>query len=1648
MPSIPEAPRLLSATPGRVRVFVPGWNLGTKISLERHIRALPGVRSAEANPLTSNVLVRFDESKLPRARLLEALQAIETHRLEPGHTQQDDSRPTAIADKAGPQRRVRVTVRGLDRDPELGRKVVERLQERHGVRATASPLTGRVLIEYGHKLIKLENILCEIEELELPGLPGEDRPRHPLDPAPLVQSFTRVLGVAVGLGFVVVRRLMEVKGSPQTISSAARAAGLLGLVQAFPSVRSGLRMLFGRSASDLMLYIPVMASLALSESVLGLAVTGIESMRLLTEILMRRAAFRRYEDRLGDCPSTHPGAVVRVDSGNRAQRSGEIIEGNGVVVTRDGLPRSVKPGDVVNAGARMYGGPFVLELHSAESFSPRTRPEEPRSRLYDRYVASLGIASLAYAGLNAVLRRSFAGVLESFLLVNPRAAVIASDLGDVGAFARILRAGVIVVGTRQHRTIRKPDLLLLDNPRIVTAGLDISRVVTLTDIYDGHEVVGRATSVAAASGGLWGGALSTLTARPAEEGIFEERCAFATIDGRRWRVGACDDLSEVAPALRMLHRGEAALLVAEEDGPHGWRNVGVIFLRPRLAPGLDGLVGLCKKSGVEVALLVGKDVAAAEAVASRANIPLIRDRAAIDVIRERQERGQRVFFVSDHAHSGEAFANCDLAIAISAGRSGRFEARADLLSPDLGGVTAIIDASVRRHRAVMGGLFASVVGNVFGAIWGMRTMVRPEQAAQPVYTAAVAAFLFGAWCMRGGERQRSVLLDLADPHPEKWGARSIESVLTSVNASSHGLTTALAKKRRPRHVAPPRIDELWKTLLDQFRSPLPGILVAAGGIALFLGAYLDFAVIAGTLAVNVVVGAWQERQAGRAAEAMKRVAAPAARVLRDGRTIMLGVVEVVPGDVLVLAPGDRISADARVLSAHALEVDEASLTGESNPVPKAPHAFDHAQRVVLEGSDVVCGHGRAVVFATGRQTRLGATAAALALDESQGTPLGLRLGRLLRQLLPLATAGGGVVLLSGFLRSQPFLPTLAVAASIALAAVPEGLPLLAGVGQVAVSKRLARRNALVRRLSAVEALGRVDVACTDKTGTLTEGKLRVAVVADLVNEHDLRDAPGRDRQVTRDAGVRKSHELQIQSVRKELTRPLSQVLLVAAWASPHPDAADASAHPTDVAVLRAADHADLGRAVRLSRERWAPFDPARSFHASLVDGRLRLKGAPEVIAGLCTSVRVEGIEKGLDETLRRKLLERADALAQRGLRILMVAEGSGDLEPDRPRELVALGYVGIQDPLRDDAPAAIENCHKAGIRVIMLTGDHPSTARAIAREAGLAIDGSDLLTGSDIEQMSEEELDRRMEQVTVIARATPLDKLRIIEGLQRRGHTVAMTGDGVNDAPALRLADVGVAMGRGGTEVARQAADLILCDDDFATLVAALIEGRSFWRNTRRALGLLLGGNLGELGLVVGSSVLGFPAPLTVRQILAVNLITDALPAMSIVLQKPEHKHLASLSREGLQAVDVSLRTDALRRSIATAVPAIVNYFLLMRNGGGVVGARTVAFSSIVVTQLAQTLDAGLQSGTVTQPVVKAVGASSALLAATLVVPPLQALFALSMPASGWLLAGVSGIAAVAINRLLAALGVSAVSAVAPRHKALPAEPAVAPRAL
>ncbi len=1596
----PEAPRVLRALPGRLRINLPGWDGSGAGEIEHALRSSPGVREVSARSATGNLLVQFDEARLDPEAVVEAATraqdlahgakldpagpklkldpaapeskldpAAPTSPREPGRRQPPRARAAhaisgVLRDGAGRFARVRIAVRGIDRDPQLASRVVAILERRPDVkRAVASATTGRVLVELSEHVTSIQDLLADISSVELPAAGGEEPPAHPLDPAPIIQSGARAIGAVLGLGAVGLRTLLA-GGENAGATAPAAVAGVLGIVDGAPPLREGLRDVLGHDRAQLLLGGATIVSLTLSGSPLGLLVSGAGALRLFTEARLRRDAWQDYERRLANVPDAQPGGVVRLETGSRVPLHARVLEGAGTVVGGDGLPDAAVVGTELEPGASVIRGPLVVELMAGRAWEAQPRPGPERPDRVRRYAALLGPASLAYGVLHAIRHRSPAAAFTGLLLVNPRPAVIGAEAADTGASARVLRSGVTVVGTRPQRPLRRPDVLVIDGPRVLASGLEQTRIIP-TGGRDRAEVTAIVTAMTAASGSPWGAGHPRNGDLRVENARFDGEGVSAVVAGRQLRLEAPTAAERgAAEVTRAVEAGEHALVLRDEQAGEA---IGFVHLRPRMAPGIDELRRRCERVKVEIAVLEDGDRRASRMLARRAQLPLVLEADLVDFVRAEQRGGKLVAVLSDTPAAAEAFEACDLAIALSSGRSSHFQARADLLAPGLAAVAAIIDAADRRDQAVGASVALSVMANLAGAVWGLQGEPGLLRASHATYIATLGAIGVGWERLRGGRRSRSVISRLSDPRPERWGRMDPEQVLAAMDTGPQGLSQEQAQERQEVRRGRASRNAFVAAMGEQLESPLVAVLGAGAAVSLAVGAIADVAIIGAVIVANAAVGAWQERQAGQAAQALERIGAATADVLRGGVVTEVPGDEVVRGDIVLLRAGDRVVADARLLTADALELDEAALTGESLPVAKDPAAESLGGRIVLEGSDVTVGTGRAVVVAVGDGTRLGATAAALTVEETRTSPLGQRLDRLFRQGMPVVVAGGLLVTIAGIAWGGAPLSQLALGASVAVAAVPEGLPLLAGVAEASVARRLAARSAFVRRLSSVEALGRVDVVCCDKTGTLTQGRLAVTVIDDL----DQRLDPNAAR---RPGGAR-------------------EVLLCAALASPAPDSPEALAHPTDGAVLAAAAGADMAEPLRRNRIREAPFDPIRSLHASAFDERVCVKGAAEVVMPRCRHAPgPDGSLRELDQPARAALLARATELASRGLRVLTIADGAPETAVEDPRGLVVRGFLGISDPPRAGAAAALARCQSAGVRVIMLTGDHPATAEKIASDLGLPVAVEAVLTGEEIENVDENVLRQRLEHVSVVARITPIDKLRIVESLRDGGHTVAMTGDGVNDAPALRLADVGVAMGASGTEVARQAADLVLADDRFETLTEALLEGRSLWQNLHRALALLLGGNLGEVAMMAGAAVLGRGAVLGARQILAINLVTDVLPAVAVAAQPPRERDLRSVGREGTESFDQQLVSGIIRRGLATAVPALAAVLAAPLLGAQ---ASVVAFGSIIVTQLAQTLQSGDPDERLSQPVLAAVGGSGVVLAAALTLPPLRTFLAL-----------------------------------------------------
>ena len=733
-----------------------------------------------------------------------------------------------------------------------------------------------------------------------------------------------------------------------------------------------------------------------------------------------------------------------------------------------------------------------------------------------------------------------------------------------------------------------------------------------------------------------------------------------------------------------------------------------------------------------------------------------------------------------------------------------------------------------------------------------------------------------------------------------WHTLTRDTVFVRLYSNPKGLTSVEAAKRLektgPNEIQAAKPVSAWEILLAQFKNILILILLGATVISLFLRHGVESIVIAVIVLFAVLLGFIQEYRAERAIEALRQMAAPTASVLRDGDEVEIPARELVPGDVIMLHTGDRIPADARLLEAINLQVEEAALTGESVPVEKHTQVLTgddlpvgDRKNMVYAGTAATYGRGKALVIATGMQTEFGKIAQLLQTVESGKTPLQNNLDKVGTALARAAFVVVAIIVALGLMRGQPFIEMLIFGIALAVAVVPEALPAVVTISLAIGVKKMVKRNALIRRLPAVETLGSTSVICSDKTGTLTKDEM---TVRKIYTAGEIFNVSG--------AGYEPNGVFSRNGSSDQPTPELVALLTTAVLASDvklvqEGDIWNIKGDPTEGSLVVAAAKAGLQKPeldAKYPRLHEIPFTSETKRMTTLhqTNGKLKAcaKGAPEVILKDCDWLMTANGVVTLDGAGKENLLAVARDMASNALRVLAIASKPNATLEDAQTGMTFLGLVGMIDPPRPEAKNAIALCEQAGIRPVMITGDHPVTAQAVARELGLLPNGGRVVTGAELEEMTDEQLQRDVENINVYARVSPSHKLRVVTAWQARWHIVAMTGDGVNDAPALKKADIGIAMGITGTDVTKEAAAMTLTDDNFASIVAAVEEGRGVFGNIKKYLMYLLSSNIGEIGLMAGSALLGLPLPLTAAQILYVNLATDGLPALALSVDPPE----------------------------------------------------------------------------------------------------------------------------------------------------------------
>ncbi|MCX8188669.1 MAG: cation-translocating P-type ATPase [Nitrososphaeria archaeon] len=743
----------------------------------------------------------------------------------------------------------------------------------------------------------------------------------------------------------------------------------------------------------------------------------------------------------------------------------------------------------------------------------------------------------------------------------------------------------------------------------------------------------------------------------------------------------------------------------------------------------------------------------------------------------------------------------------------------------------------------------------------------------------------------------------------KWHSLNIKEVFERIRTSKEGLSEVEAKKRLIEHgfneIIREKVTPSWRIFIDQFNNVLIILLIVATGFSLIIGEVLDAIVIFAIVIASAVLGFAQEYRSERAVQLLKKLAAPSATVIREGRERVVSSREIVPGDIVVLRAGDRVPADIRLFEVYNLKVDEASLTGESIPIEKSveplPENIIISDRVnmTFSGTVVTYGRGLGVVVATGMNTEFGKIAKTVQEEEKVETPLEKRMNAIGKWLTIFALSVCGFVAFLGILKGHELIEMILWGISLAVAAVPEALPAVV-TGSLAIGMyEMAKRKAIVRRLPAVETLGSTSIICADKTGTMTKGEM---TVKKIFVEDKIIEVSG--------VGYEPKGEFYFEGKKVEPLKIETLHMLLKASALCN-DAKlfydggrwSISGDTTEGALIIAAKKAGIGdeELSKYFRVNEIPFTSERKRMTTIhsmpeTDKKLVvMKGAPEVVLERCKWVMKDGKRVKLIEEEKRKILEINERMASEALRNLAIAYKEVKEIPEKIDEkefetdFIFLGIEGMIDPPREEVKDAIKLCKEAGIKVVMITGDHKLTAVAVAKELGLLDEKDNLvLTGAELEKMSEEEFNRIVEDVKVYARVSPEHKTKIVKSLKSKGYVVAMTGDGINDAAALKMADIGVAMGITGTEVTKETSDMILADDNFSTIVNAVKEGRRIFDNIKKYLTYLLESNITEITVMFVAMLVGLPLPLTAVQILWVNLTTDGLPAIALGIDPPE----------------------------------------------------------------------------------------------------------------------------------------------------------------
>ncbi len=855
----------------------------------------------------------------------------------------------------------------------------------------------------------------------------------------------------------------------------------------------------------------------------------------------------------------------------------------------------------------------------------------------------------------------------------------------------------------------------------------------------------------------------------------------------------------------------------------------------------------------------------------------------------------------------------------------------------------------------------------------------------------------------------------------------IEDAFKNLKSSSNGLDENEVQKRLKDYGKNELKEEskkpFIKKLADQFLDPMILILIAAAIVSIINGERLDSIIIIAIVVVNALLSLYQEGKAEEALASLKKMSSPTAKVIRAGKKVEVDSASLVPGDVVILDTGDIVPADLRLIKSSNLKIDEASLTGES--VSEEKHAYEvykddltlgDRKNMAYSSTIVSYGRGEGLVVSTGEQTEIGKIAGGLKGLEDEMTPLQKKLAGLSKLLGILVLVVCGLVLAVGLAFKHEFTVMFMTAISLAVAAIPEGLPAIVTIVLSLGMKKMAGKNAIVKKLLAVETLGTTTVICSDKTGTLTQNEMTVKKVLVSDKIFDLEgsgyDPKGKILLSDEEVEAKEYEDLLLLGQIGSLANDAELTSDDGTW--------NIIGDPTEGALLTFAEKLGIDQKelrTRVNREKEIPFDSERkmmtTFHDDFEAGKVYgfTKGAPDLVLERCDRILIDGKVEELTADKRKEILKTNEDFAKEALRVLAFSFKDHENIPEEPnsaeheREMIFTGMVGMIDPARPEAKIAIKECKEAGIIPVMITGDHKITALAIAKELGIAEEESQAITGKELDAYSKEELRELVKTKRVFSRVSPENKVQIVNAFKENGHIVAMTGDGVNDAPAIKKADIGIAMGITGTDVAKNTAELILMDDNFATIVHAVEEGRIIYSNIKKFVAYLLSCNIAEVLIVLIAILINVPVPLEPIQLLWLNLVTDSFPALALGVEPGDPDIMKEKPRDPREAImDKKISITVAVQSIAITCATLFVYLWGLKtysdSGEGLQMARTIAFSTLIIAELLRSFSARSVGHTIfklgffsNKTLIKGVGLSFILLLLVMYVPFFEKIF-------------------------------------------------------